>query len=128
MKQTTLVRPIPKRSKAPVFWLLFGAGGMLSALFGPALIVLTGFMLPRGIGVPARFADYNNVLTFVQNPFAKLVLLAVIVLFFWHGAERIYLTLKDMRAGPLAVLRLLTYGVAAVLTLVTAVVLVGIGF
>ena len=128
MKQTTLVRPAPTRTKAPIFWLLFGAGGMLSALFGPALIVITGFMLPRSIGLPARFSDYSHVLTFVQNPFAKLVLLAVIVLFFWHGAERIYLTLKDMRAGPLAVLRLLTYGVAAVLTLVTAVLLLVIGF
>jgi fumarate reductase subunit D len=128
VKQTTLVRPAPKRTNAPVFWLLFGAGGMLSALFGPALIVLTGFMLPRGWGLPASFADYDHVLAFAQNPFAKLVLLAVIALFFWHGAERIFLTLKDMRAGPLAVLHLLTYGVAAVLTLVTAVVLVGIGF
>ena len=128
MTQTTLVRPAPKRTKAPIFWLLFGAGGMLSALFGPALIVITGFMLPRGWGVPPDFADYNHVLAFAQNPLAKLVLLAVIVLFFWHGAERIYLTLKDMRAGPLLVLRLLTYGVAAVLTLVTAVVLLGIGF
>lgn len=128
MKQTILVRPAPKRTMAPVFWLLFGAGGMLAALFGPALIVITGFMLPRGWGVPAGFADYHHVLAFAQNPFAKLVLLAVIVLFFWHGAERIYLTLKDMRAGPLQILRLSTYGVAALLTLVTAVVLAGIGF
>lgn len=128
MKQTTLIRPAPKRTMSPVFWLLFGAGGMLSALFGPALIVITGFMMPRGWGLPAKFADYDHVLAFAQNPFAKLVLLAVIVLFFWHGAERIFLTLKDMRAGPLLVLRLMTYGVAAVLTLVTAVVLLGIGF
>jgi fumarate reductase subunit D len=128
VKQTTVIRPAPKRTNAPVFWLLFGAGGMLSALFGPALIILTGLMLPRGWGLPASYADYDHVLAFAQNPFAKLVLLAVIALFFWHGAERIFLTLKDMRAGPLAALRLLTYGVAAVLTLVTAVVLVGIGF
>ncbi|QDM26825.1 fumarate reductase subunit FrdD [Tardiphaga sp. vice304] len=128
MKQTTLVRPAPKRTNAPVFWLLFGAGGMLSALFGPALIVITGFMMPRGWGLPANFADYDHVLAFAQNPFAKLVLLAVIALFFWHGAERIFLTLKDMRAGPLSILRLMTYGVAAVLTLAAAVVLLGIGF
>jgi fumarate reductase subunit D len=128
VKQTTLVRPASKRTNAPVFWLLFGAGGMLSALFGPALIVITGFMMPRGWGLPANFADYDHVLAFAQNPFAKLVLLAVIALFFWHGAERIFLTLKDMRAGPLSILRLMTYGVAAVLTLATAVVLLGIGF
>ena len=118
----------PKRSTAPVFWLLFGAGGMLSALFGPALIILTGFMLPHGWGVPANFADYDHVLRFAREPLAKLVLLVVIALFFWHGAERIFLTLKDMRAGDLLVLRLATYGVAALLTLLTVAVLLAVGF
>jgi fumarate reductase subunit D len=113
---------------APVFWLLFGAGGMLSALFGPALIVLTGFMLPHGWGVPANFADYDHVLLFARNPIAKLVLFGIIALFFWHGAERMFLTLKDMRAGPLLVLRLATYGVAALLTLVTLALLLAVGF
>jgi fumarate reductase subunit D len=126
------VRPInhaaPKRSVAPVFWLLFGAGGMLSALFGPALIILTGFMIPHGWGLPANFGDYSHVLAFARHPIGKLVVLAVIALFFWHGAERMFLTLKDMRAGKPLVLRLMTYGVAALLTLVTASLLLAIGF
>ena len=118
----------PKRSISPVFWLLFGGGGMLSALFGPALILLTGFMLPHGWGVPARFGDFDHVLGFVRNPIGKLVVLAVIALFFWHGAERLFLTLKDMRAGNLLLLRLATYGVAAALSLVTIVLLLAVGF
>ena len=121
-------RPVPKRSMSPVFWLMFGAGGMLSALFGPALIILTGIMLPLGLGVPGRFGDYGHALRFAQNPLGKLVVLAVIALFFWHGAERIFLTLKDMRAGALPVLRLATYGVAAILTLLTLALLLEIGF
>jgi fumarate reductase subunit D len=121
-------RSAPKRSVAPVFWLLFGAGGMLSALFGPALIILTGLMLPHGWGLPADFADFSHVVAVVRHPIGKLVILAVIALFFWHGAERMFLTLKDMRAGNLLLLRLMTYGVAAVLTLVTAALLLGIGF
>jgi len=121
-------RPAPKRSVAPVFWLLFGAGGMLSALFGPALIILTGFMLPHRWGMPASFSDYSHVLSFARHPVGKLVVLAVIALFFWHGAERLFLTLKDMRAGELTVLRLMTYGVAALLTLVTIALLLAIGF
>ena len=34
-----------KRSNAPVFWLLFGAGGMLSALLGAMLVFITGIAL-----------------------------------------------------------------------------------
>jgi fumarate reductase subunit D len=120
--------PVPKLSIAPVFWLLFGAGGMLSALFGPALIILTGFMLPHGWGVPESFSDFPHVLAFARHPLGKLVALAVIALFLWHGAERLFLTLKDMHASNLLVLRLLTYGVAALLTLLTVALLLAIGF
>jgi len=117
-----------KRSISPIFWLLFGAGGMLSALFGPALILITGLLAPTGYGLPESFESYGHALAFAQNPIGKLVLLAVVSLFFWHGAERLYLTLKDMRAGPLLVLKFATYGVAAVVTLATFALLLAIGF
>ena len=120
--------PLPKRTIAPLFWLLFGAGGMLAALFGPALILATGVMIPFGWGLPQRFDSYSNVLALARNPLGKLVLLAVIALLFWHAAERLFLTLKDMRAGPVRLLRWLTYGVAAVLTVVTLALLLAIGF
>ncbi|UFZ03203.1 fumarate reductase subunit FrdD [Bradyrhizobium ontarionense] len=120
--------PLPKRTIAPLFWLLFGAGGMLSALFGPALILITGIMIPHGWGVPERLGSYDTVLAFARNPLGKLVLLALIALLFWHAAERLFLTLHDMRVGTVTVLRWLTYGVAFVLTIVTAVVLLMVGF
>jgi len=119
--------PLPKRTIGPLFWLLFGAGGMLSALFGPALILLTGVMIPHGWGVPASFGSYESVLAFACNPLGKLVLLAVIALLFWHAAERLFLTLHDMRAAPAALLRWLTYGVAALLTIIVVALLLAIG-
>src|SRR5947207_740916 len=64
--------PRPRRSIAPVFWLLFGAGGMLSALFGPALIILTGIMAPHGWGLPSSFTDFASAQAFVRNPIGKL--------------------------------------------------------
>ena len=117
-----------KRSISPIFWLLFGAGGMVSALFGPALILITGLLAPTGTGLPESFESYGHALAFAQNPLGKLTLLAVISLFFWHGAERLFLTLKDMKAGPLLVLKLGTYGVAALVTLATFALLLSIGF
>jgi fumarate reductase subunit D len=117
-----------KRSNAPVFWLLFGAGGTLSALFGVGLILVTGFLAPQGIGIPADALGYENALAFTQNWLGKAVILAVISLFFWHAAERFYLTLKDMHVFSDTGRRLLTYGVAALVTVATAGLLLAIGF
>lgn len=111
----------PRRTIAPLFWLLFGAGGMLSALFGVGMVVVTGFLLP------ADPPGYETALTFVRHPLVRLILFGALSLFFWHGAERLYLTLKDMRAGPRIVLKLATYGLAALLTLFTLALLLSIG-
>lgn len=119
---------LPKRSIAPLFWLLFGAGGMLAALFGPALVLLTGILIPHGWLVPERVGSYANVLAFARNPIGKLALLAVIALLFWHAAERLFLTLHDMRAGPIRRLRWIAYGTAALLSALVLVVLLMIGF
>lgn len=102
-----------KRTIAPIFWLMFGAGGMLSALFGSGLVVVTGFILPAA--PPA----YERVSALVRSPFLGLPLAAMISLFFWHGAERLFLTLKDMRAGPKPLLACVSYGLAAAGTLLT---------
>ena len=78
---------------------MFGAGGMLAALFGPALVIMTGLAAPFGVGFSPTLIDYAHAIAFARHPLGKLVLLAVIALFAWHGAERIYLTLKDMHLG-----------------------------
>ena len=77
---------------------------MLSALFGPALILITGSARADGDRLAGKFLRTTAMRWLSRkNPIGKLVVLAVISLFFWHGAERLFLTLKDMKAGPLPV-------------------------
>ena len=115
-----------KRSVAPWFWLPFGAGGMLAALTGPALVLITGLMAPTGTGLAPGFMAFARASAFARHPLGKLILLGVIASFLWHGAERIYLTLRDMRAAGKTALMWMCYGTAGVLTLVTVAALVKI--
>lgn len=117
-----------KRSNAPIFWGLFGAGGMLSALFGPMLVFITGVAVPLGLLLPKGAMDYPKMLAFAQNFIGKGFIFVVISLFLWHAAHRIFHSLHEIGIHGGFVAKLLTYGVAFVATVVSAVVLLGLGF
>ena len=116
-----------KRSNEPIIWLLFGAGGMLSALVGPVLVLITGLLVPLGI-LPKDSMSYQRVLAFLQNPLGKLVLLAVISLFLFHGVHRFVTTLNDYRLRGGHTIMAVFVGIAALLSVLTAGLLIGIGF
>ena len=117
-----------KRSHEPIFWSLFGAGGMLSAAVAPILIFITGIIAPTGLWMPPEALDYSRVLGFAQHWIGKLLILAVISLFLFHAVHRIYHGLHDLgvHAGTGAMVA--AYGSALLGTLLAAVLLLKIGF
>ncbi|MEF8722689.1 fumarate reductase subunit FrdD [Candidatus Accumulibacter phosphatis] len=117
-----------KRSNAPIFWALFGAGGMLSALLGPILVFITGLAVPLGMLLPADTMSYANMLAFAQNIIGKGFIFAIISLFLWHAAHRIFHSLHDVGIHAGIVAKLIFYGGAMVGTLITAYTLLAIGF
>jgi fumarate reductase subunit D len=117
-----------KRSNAPIFWSLFGAGGMLSALFGPMLVFITGIAVPFGFMLPADAMSYPKMLAFAQNFIGKGFILAVIALFLWFAAHRIFHSLHEVGIHAGVGAKLLCYGSAFVATVISAVVLLGLGF
>jgi fumarate reductase subunit D len=116
-----------KRSNRPVFWSLFGAGGMLAALVGPMLIFITGIAVPLGLLAPRESMSYERMLALAQNGFGKAVILAVIGLFLFHGLHRMYHCLHELGLrlghGWMAVF----HGLAALGTLAAAYLLFAIG-
>ena len=117
-----------KRSHEPIFWSLFGAGGVLSALVAPILILITGIIAPIGVWMPQQALAYPRVLGFAQHWLGKLLLLAVISLFLFHAAHRIYHGLHDIgvHAGTGAMTA--AYGGALLGTLAAAALLLMLGF
>jgi fumarate reductase subunit D len=108
-----------KRSHAPIFWLLFGAGGMLAALFGPMLVFITGIAVPLG-WLPPDLLSHARLSAFAQHGAGMAALFCVISLFAWHAAHRILCTLHDVGIHKGTMAKLACYGAAAAVTLVSA--------
>lgn len=117
-----------KRSNAPIFWGLFGAGGMLSALLGPMLVFITGLAVPLGLFLSPGTMSYPRMLAFAQHWIGKGFIFAIIALFLWHAGHRIFHSLHDVGIHAGTGAKLICYGLAMVGTLVTAYALLRIGF
>ena len=117
-----------KRSNKPVFWSLFGAGGMLAALVGPMLVFISTLAIPTGFLFPADALSYDRALALARHPLGKLALLAVISLFLFHGMHRLYHSLHDLgvHVGPGR--KALFHGAAILGTVVAAGLLAWIGW
>ena len=116
-----------KRSNAPIFWGLFGAGGMLSALLGPMLVFITGIAAPLAWLLPAGWLSYPRMLAFAQHWAGKGFLFVVITLFAWHAAHRIFHSLHDIGVHNGALAKVACYGGALMITVVAAASLLSIG-
>lgn len=117
----------PKRASKPPFWALFGAGGMLSALIGPALVLITGLLVPLGLGFSADAMGYAQVQVLMGSVLFKLALVVVIGLFLFHGMHRLYHTLHDVGVHITPAIKALCHGLAALGTVVAIVLVSRLG-
>lgn len=81
-----------RRSVEPILWLLFSAGGVVSALLVPILVLLLGIVFPLAwLTAPS----HEHVSAIVSHPLTRLVLFVVCVLSLFHSAHRFRFTLYD---------------------------------
>jgi fumarate reductase subunit D len=111
-----------KRSIEPILWMVFSAGGVMSALFVPILLFLFGIAFPLGWLDPPDAASFHAV---VAHPLARLVLFVVLAASLFHAAHRLRFTLYDgLQIKHLnELVALLCYGGAAFGSIVAAVLL-----
>lgn len=114
---------MPKRSHEPVFWALFGAGGMVVALVIPAMVIVTGFAWPLGLMSDGALS-HARMTGFAGSLPGALALFAVISLTLWHAAHRIFHSLHDFGVTRgLGAWKVTCYGAALLGTLWTLAVL-----
>ena len=101
-----------KRHPEPFLWLLFSAGGVMSAMLMPILLLLFGIAVPlRWMTAPE---PRSTSCAFSSNPLTRLALVALAVLSLFHWAHRFRHTLYDgLQIKHLnEVIALVSYGVA----------------
>jgi fumarate reductase subunit D len=117
-----------KRSNKPIFWSLFGAGGMLAALIGPMLVLITTILMPlRWAGFDADAMSYAHAQALASHPLGRIAIVAVIGLFLFHGMHRLYHTLHDFGLQITSAIKALCHGLAALGTLIALLLVVRIG-
>jgi len=81
-----------KRSNEPLLWMLFSAGGVVAALLMPIHLLLFGLAFPLGwLQSPSR----DELLILVRHPVARIYLLLLCSLPWFHWAHRFRFTLYD---------------------------------
>ena len=81
-----------RRPIEPFLWLLFSAGGVLAALFIPALVLLFGVAFPLGWLPPP---SHTHLVAVIGHPIARLFLFVLVALSLFHWAHRFRYTLYD---------------------------------
>lgn len=80
-----------KRAIEPMLWSLFGGGGVLSAMFLPALLFVTGIAAPLGwVDV-----SHDTVNALVEPWYSRLLILGIISMSMFHWAHRFRFTLHE---------------------------------
>ena len=114
-----------KRSDEPIYWLLFGAGGVVAAVLLPVLILISGLMVPLGI-FDADTLSYEKMHALATSWWGAPILLAVIALPIYHAMHRIYHGLHDLGIHPTKFLHYLLYGFAFLVSVAALTLLVQI--
>lgn len=109
-----------RRSNEPIFWSLFGAGGVMTAFLLPAVILITGILVPLGLVGP-EVMSFGRMQAFLGNIIGKAIVWALVSLTLWHACHRMYHGLHDLGVHTgLGLYKWLAYGTAFVGTIVGA--------
>ena len=110
-------------SNKPIIWSLFAAGGTVTALLTPILVLLFALAVPLGLLSPEAFS-YIRLQSLLDSTLVRLVVFMVLFLSLWHSAHRMRITLHDFGLRADGVATFIFYGMAAIATIILALALI----
>ena len=99
-------------SNKPIIWSLFAAGGTVTALLTPILVLIFSLAVPLGLISPEAFS-YTRIELLLESPFIRLIIFGVLFLSLWHAAHRMRITLHDFGLRSDGFAMIVLYGLAA---------------
>ncbi|MCL1089878.1 fumarate reductase subunit FrdD [Shewanella profunda] len=110
----------PKRSDEPIWWGLFGAGGVWFAMITPVTVLVMGILLPlHGFGLVD--ISYDKVYAFVSSPIGGGFTVLSLSLPMWHAMHRVHHGLHDLQIHLGSVGKYACYLAAALVTVLATV-------
>ena len=104
------------------WWFVFANGGALAAMLAPVHILVQGILGP--LGVPVFDRRYDSMHSVIGNPLVKLYLFVLIAAIAFHWAHRTRFLIIDLGVhGARRLFEVVFYGLAAVISVVTAYIL-----
>lgn len=113
----------PKVSNKPIIWSLFAAGGTVTALLTPVLVLLIGLAVPLGL-LPAEMFSYARMQILIESPFVRLIIFGILFLSLWHAAHRMRITVHDFGLRADGIAAVIFYAIAAVGTVFLGIALI----
>ncbi|MEO3855823.1 fumarate reductase subunit FrdD [Acrocarpospora sp. B8E8] len=110
--------PLRRRAE-PYLWLLFGGGGVVSAMTLPALLLILGVLVPLGV------LSRPDLTALLSNVLVRLALVGLVLLALFHAAHRIRFTAEELLgiARWDRLIALTCYGLALAGTAITVLIL-----
>lgn len=110
-------------SNKPIIWSVFAAGGTVTALLTPILVLIFALAVPLGLLAPETFS-YIRIHSMLESPMISLLVFVVLFLSLWHSAHRMRITLHDFGLRMDGVAVFLLYGMAAIATILLGIALI----
>lgn len=110
-------------SNKPIIWSLFAAGGTVTALLTPILVLLFALAVPLEF-LDAETFSYERVQLLLASPLVRLIVFIVLFLSLWHSAHRMRITVHDFGLRADGIAAFVFYLIAAIATIYLGMALV----